>query len=353
MNECIASTRRTCGCAHAITAVKPEWTMRDYLGAVAVRANIGRMNYRVSPGLYTIGKPTEESPVFVTSNYKLTFDHVRRALKDIDAWVLVLDTNGVNVWCAAGKGLFSTSELCRRIEEVKLGERVTHRQLILPQLGAVGVAAHEVVKTTGFNVTYGPVRAEDIPAWLGAGRKKDATMRTVRFNMVDRMTLVPVEITNAKTNALVLIAVALMLALVKVRGIGGLTPVFAGYAVQMLGALMAAAVFVPALLPWLPTKSFSIKGAVTGILWTAAMAAVAANHSGSAFWSAFSGVWTLTGAMLTSAAVAAFVGLNFTGATVYTSQSGTMLETRRALPLIGIAAAAGAILQIVGAIQGE
>ena len=129
------------------------WTLTDHLGAIGVRRNIGRMRYRVIPGLYTLGAPGPDAPVLVTANYKLSFDHVRRALAGMNAWLLVLDTKGINVWCAAGKGTFGTDELVRKINECRLHERVTHRRIILPQLGAPGVAAHEVRKQTeGKNV---------------------------------------------------------------------------------------------------------------------------------------------------------------------------------------------------------
>jgi hypothetical protein len=345
------TTCTQCTCQSApITSVGTEWNLGDYLGAVAVRTNIGRMNYKVKPGLYAIGKPDAEATVFVTSNYKLTFDHVRRALNGFDTWLLVMDTNGVNVWCAAGKGTFSTDELCRRIEATGLSKVVTHRRVILPQLGAVGVSAHEVAKRSGFSVIYGPVRAKDIPAWLAAGGKKDEAMRTVTFGLIDRLVLIPVELTNAKNHILILLAVAMMLAIIQCKGLAGLAPTLAGYAAQLIGALFAGGILVPALLPWLPTKAFSVKGAFAGLTWMAAMALMAVGGAGNPFWSAFTGVWTLSGAFLASATIAAYTGLNFTGATVYTSQTGTMMETRRALPLIAGAAAIGLALQVVGAL---
>jgi len=331
--------------------VRPDWALADWWGALAVRFNVGRMDYRVEPGLYAVGHPDSAAPVFVTANYKLSFDHVRRALRGLEAWLLVLDTHGVNVWCAAGKGTFSTEELNRQIEATRLANVVSHRRLILPQLGAVGVAAHAVSQATGFTVVYGPVRAEDIPAWLNAGRRKDRAMRTVRFSLLDRLILVPVEIVNGRTHLLILAAVALVLALIRVRGINAmLVGSFAGYAVQFLGATFTACLFVPLLLPWLPTRSFSIKGATVGLAWTALMAGFAASRSGSEFWAVFQGGWSLAGSAVLAGALAAFVGLNFTGATVFTSQSGTMLETKRALPAIAVAAVGGLLLQIFGAL---
>ena len=90
--------------AGQVAAVKADWEWPDYWGAAAVRLGIGRDRYTVEPGLYAMGDPGPDSPVLATANYKLTFDHLRRAIRGRDAWILVLDTKGINVWCAAGKG---------------------------------------------------------------------------------------------------------------------------------------------------------------------------------------------------------------------------------------------------------
>jgi len=109
---------------------------RDILGRWKVRWGIGRDRYRVAPGLYALGAPDGNSPVLVTANYKLTFDAVRRDAAGADAWILVLDTQGINVWCAAGEGTFGTEEVIHRVAETRLPEIVRHRRLLLPQLGA-------------------------------------------------------------------------------------------------------------------------------------------------------------------------------------------------------------------------
>ncbi|RMF42006.1 MAG: acetyl-CoA synthase subunit gamma, partial [Deltaproteobacteria bacterium] len=129
---------------------------QDHGGAILMRWGIGRFRYAIAPGLYAVGNPNPESEVLVTANYKLSFDHLRRHLAGRDLWILVLDTKGINVWCAAGKGTFGTDELVRRIRASRLEELVSHRRLILPQLGAPGVAAHKVKEQTGFRVSYGP-----------------------------------------------------------------------------------------------------------------------------------------------------------------------------------------------------
>jgi hypothetical protein len=83
-----------------IISTRLAWS--DKVGGWKVRWGIGRMEYRINPGLYAVGKPDDSSPVFVTANYKLSFDSLRKHLENISAWILVLDTKGVNVWGSAG-----------------------------------------------------------------------------------------------------------------------------------------------------------------------------------------------------------------------------------------------------------
>ena len=142
-----------------------------------------------------MGAPAATSAVLVTGNYKLTVDHLRSSLGGIDAWLLVVDTRGINVWCAAGT--FYAEEVARMVRETRLAKVVEHRRLVLPQLSAPGVAAHRVKEACGFRVTYGPVRAADLPAFLDAGMKADADMRKVTFDLRERAVLAPAELAVA------------------------------------------------------------------------------------------------------------------------------------------------------------
>jgi CO dehydrogenase/acetyl-CoA synthase gamma subunit (corrinoid Fe-S protein) len=130
----------------AVPIVSTSLSTGDIFGACKVRFGIGRMDYKINPGLYAVGNPDNESPVLVSANYKLTFDTLRKNLSGLDCWILILDTNGVNVWCAAGKGTFGSEEVVNRIEKTGLSDIVTHRKLILPQLSASGVSAQEVLE---------------------------------------------------------------------------------------------------------------------------------------------------------------------------------------------------------------
>jgi hypothetical protein len=141
-------------------------TFPNRLDHFLARWGVNRMGHIVEPGLYRLGNPTPDSLVFVSANYTLSFDAVRFALAGTDCYILVLDTKGINVWCAAGKGTFGTKELVRRITSSGLANIVRHRTLILPQLSAPGISAHEVKRWSGFVVEYGPVRASDLPEYI-------------------------------------------------------------------------------------------------------------------------------------------------------------------------------------------
>lgn len=326
-----------------IPQVATRLEFADRLGGWKARWGIGRMKYAVAPGLYAVGNPSADSMVFVSANYKMSFDHLRSNLHGRDAWIMVLDTKGINVWCAAGKGSFGTDEIVRRIESTGLAEIVSHRKLILPQLGGPGVSAHEVKDRTGFRVIYGPIRATDIPAFLDAGLKVTTEMRLVRFGLYDRLVLIPVELVMSGKYLLAVAAALLVLSglgrdmysLDRVMSVGlpALLLLFAAY--------LAGGTMTPTFLPWLPGRSFALKGAVAGLVvvliggfygWTRSVWLI--------------GDWDTIAWALMIPSIASFIGMNFTGASTYTSLSGVRCEMRVAVPLQIISAAAGLVLWV-------
>ena len=324
----------------AVPRVGTRLTMRDRSRSWAARWAIGRAEHLVEAGLYAVGDPSPESPVLVSANYGMSFDRLRAALHGRDAWLLVLDTRGINVWCAAGKGTFGTDELVHRVQATGLERVVTHRTLIVPQLGAPGVAAHVVTQACGFRVTYGPVRAEDLPAFLDAGSKATPAMRRVRFGVADRAVLVPVELVLGTRNALLLAAALLLLGGLgrDLYSLAGVRAVGLPSAALLLAAFALSATLGPLLLPWLPGRAFAIKGAALG-----AALALAVPFAVPSLGALHLAAWGLL-----VPAVASFTLLNFTGATPYTSLSGVLLEMRRALPLQATAGGLALLLWLVG-----
>ena len=322
----------SCGCGGETPVLSTRLTWRDVLGNWGVRWGIGRMRYLIPAGLYRVGEPDAKSSVLVTANYKLTVDAVRRELAGLNVWLLVLDTHGVNVWCAAGKGTFATGELVRRIAAVHLAEVVEHRNLVLPQLAATGVAAHEVKRATGFSVRYGPVRARDIRAYLAAGMKATPPMRRVTFGWKDRVILAPMEVTSALKPAILILAALALLDVLRHRALSWHVAADFG---PFLAAMFAGSVLVPLLLPWLPSRVFAIKGAVAGALC-----------AGAALVALPGGATEVAGTALLGTAIASYMAMMFTGSTTFTNLAGARLEVQRALPVIKVVAALGLVLRV-------
>ena len=136
-------------------------------------------------GLLPIGTPDRNSPVIVTANFWLTVRRVRKALRGENLWLLIVNTKGINVWCAASGGLFTHNRVIDAVKISLLAGKVDHRQLILPALSAPGVDAGAIRATTGFVARFGPVYAEDIPGYLQSGMKTEA-MRHFRFDLRHR-----------------------------------------------------------------------------------------------------------------------------------------------------------------------
>jgi hypothetical protein len=316
------------------TRVRSEWTAEDRRGAIRCRLGTFRMRWRVEPGLYALGRPDADAPVLVTANYRLGFDMLRRDLGGIACWILVLDTNGINVWCAAGAGTFGTDEVVFRVQKSRLAEVVRHRTLILPQLAAPGVSAESVARLSGFAVRFGPVRSRDIPAYLARGSEAGADMRAVRFGARERAVLVPAEVGQSLMR---FPAFAFVAILYSGLGPGGVTlgrawsgswPLFS----LGLGAVLSGSVLVPLLLPLLPVRAFSAKGWALGAVVTAVLLhglGLAAGRD--PFWVA--ACW------LFFPAASAWMALAFTGATPFTSPSGARAEVRATLPVFAAAAA--------------
>lgn len=138
-------------------------------------------------GLVRIGSPTKDSPVLLTGNFRLTVERVRRQLRGMDVYLLVANSRGVNVWCAATGGLLSDHDAIAVLKTSGIEQLVDHRQVILPQLAATGIDASAVQKKTGWNVVWGPVQAAAIPAFLRGGLAKTTEMRQVRFPWAQRL----------------------------------------------------------------------------------------------------------------------------------------------------------------------
>lgn len=308
-------------------------TFNDRLDHFLARWGVNRMGHIVEPGIYKLGNPDAESPVFVSANYTLSFDVLRSSLAGIDCYILVIDTKGINVWCAAGKGTFGTNEIVYRIRWSGLAKLVNHRNLILPQLGAPGVSAHEVKRKSGFKVEYGPVRAQDLPEYL-KNHIATTEMRKVRFTFRDRLVLTPIEFIHVIKPTFIAVIILYLL-----------SGPFA--ALLAIVTAFAGTVLFPVLLPYLPAHDLSIKGIILG--WLVALPfgiSFAANNT-MFLWKE---MLSLIAMFLIVPAVTGYLALNFTGCTTYTSRTGVKKEIFRYVPYMALTAGAGLLCLLVLAV---
>ncbi len=143
----------------------------------------------VETGLRVIGNPDRNSPVLVTGNYSLTEKRLKKGLGNLDCYLLLANTKGINPWCAAGEGTFNAHAVASVVKSSGMSEFVDHKTLVLPQLGAPGLSRKEVSGLTGWKARFGPVYADDIPEYIRNDYQKTDEMRIYDFKPSIRLDL--------------------------------------------------------------------------------------------------------------------------------------------------------------------
>jgi NAD-dependent dihydropyrimidine dehydrogenase PreA subunit len=229
--------------------------------------SLGMFPHRARTGLMRIGNPDRRSPVLVTGNFTLTVRRVRDALRGHNAWLLVANSKGINVWCASGGGYLTHHDIISAIRVSRLAEKVERREIILPQLCATGVERRRIAEATGFFPRWGPPRLEDLPAFLDRGARVIKREHFMRFPAWERLEM-------ATLWCIPLLAILLSI----------LAFFFGARVVGAAGVAIAALVYgVFGFLPWL-----EIEGAKRFLTFAAASAVAALV--------AFGALWAMGGA---------------------------------------------------------
>ncbi|MHC1566165.1 MAG: acetyl-CoA decarbonylase/synthase complex subunit gamma [Candidatus Syntropharchaeia archaeon] len=120
----------------------------------------------VDPGMREIGKPDENSPVFITANFALTYYTVESDLSSagIDCYLVAVNTDGIGVESAVAGGQFTAQRVKEDLEATGLGEKVKHKTMIIPGLAAR--ISGETEDETGWKVLVGPTDSGRIPGWM-------------------------------------------------------------------------------------------------------------------------------------------------------------------------------------------
>lgn len=120
---------------------------------------------RVEEKLHEVGNVTPESPVYITTNFSLTYYSVEGEVEasKIPSYILAVDTDGLSVLTAYADGKFEADKIANVMKKVGLEEKVSHRNIVLP--GLVAVLSGKLEEESGWNVIVGPREASGIPAF--------------------------------------------------------------------------------------------------------------------------------------------------------------------------------------------
>ncbi|MFX1319909.1 MAG: HgcAB-like fusion protein [Promethearchaeota archaeon] len=260
----------------------------------------------ITPGYIAVGQPSDESPVLVTCNYDLTVRRVLKTLQhaQVDCFLLVAPTRGINVWCASCGGDFTAHSVIAAIKLSGINNLVQHRHLFLPQLAAPGVDPDVIKEETGWSAQFGPVKAKDIPTYLKNGAQKTEAIRTVRFPVSKRLEMASLY---AIIISLLAIPISLIFAPPKL--------------LTTLGIIWLLICGAYLLSPYLPSRSGFVKTLVYGICAISVVLLVALYTTGS--------LLGLPWELLLTILVLLILGVDFNGMTpILPSDLGRLLYGR-------------------------
>ncbi|MFX0085496.1 MAG: corrinoid protein-associated methyltransferase CpaM [Candidatus Hodarchaeota archaeon] len=313
------------GTSNPPPAVLSDQKIRGILGHIRNFLCILRAGSALIPieaGLYIYGNPSAQSPVLITANYQRTVRLVSNALQNQNAYLLVADTMGENIWCAARGDKFGLREVVEVIKATRIEELVQHRKLILPQLAAGGINHQQIKKAIGWTVRFGPIYAKDIPSYLETGRKTEK-QRTVSFDLKER-----IEMALQQSYFLS----KFFFFWVFLFGIVGATilPNLSLFriAILLLPVVWLAYIFFAMIFPLFPTSSFLRRGICYGSLLTFIFISVGIVLSSSLI---VIGQWALIGFI-----VGTFLGMDYSGATPISHPSEIDQEYPIMIILLGV-----------------
>jgi len=140
----------------------------ELLPLLSWRANIytdPQKPIQVEAKVHEVGAVNENSPVYVTTNFSLTYYSVEGEVEGskIPAYILPVDTDGTSVLTAWAAGKFVAETIADFLKKSGIEGKVSHRELVLP--GHVAVLSGKLAELSGWKVVVGPREASGIPAF--------------------------------------------------------------------------------------------------------------------------------------------------------------------------------------------
>ncbi len=166
----LAVTATTEICKYGGIVVLPRFDASLLAAMLTLRLNIftdPQKPIQVEPGLYPIVEPGPDSPVFVTTNFSLTYFLVSGELENsgLSAWLLVPECEGMSVLTAWAAGKFSGAHIARFAKSIEIEDKVQGRTIVIP--GLVAQISGELEETMpGWQVLVGPQQAADLEGFI-------------------------------------------------------------------------------------------------------------------------------------------------------------------------------------------
>jgi len=154
-------------CRYADILILNSAEVWSILPTVILRTNIYTDPVKpvtVEPGLRTFGNPDRNAPVLYTTNFALTYYTVKEDFKDIDCYLLVIDTEGISVESAIAGGKLTAEKVAEAIKESGIEKMVDHRRIVSPGLAAR--ISGETEEASGWEVLVGPRDSAGIKPFL-------------------------------------------------------------------------------------------------------------------------------------------------------------------------------------------
>ncbi len=152
--------------------VLPHFDAAQMASLMTLRLNIytdPQKPIQVEPKVYAIGDPKPDSPIFVTTNFSLTYFIVSGEIENsgTSAWLVVPECEGMSVLTAWAAGKLSGASIAKFIKETGFENQVTRRDLVIP--GYVAQISGELEENLpGWKVLVGPQEAGDLESFVKA-----------------------------------------------------------------------------------------------------------------------------------------------------------------------------------------
>jgi len=152
--------------------VLPTYDPAQLVALMTLRQNIytdPQKPIQVEPDVYPIGEPTADSPIFLTTNFSLTYFIVSGEIENsgISAWLIIPECEGMSVLTAWAAGKFSGAQIGKFVKELQLEDKINTREIVIP--GFVSQISGELEESLpGWKVLVGPQEAADLESFIKA-----------------------------------------------------------------------------------------------------------------------------------------------------------------------------------------